>query len=100
MARRAIVSVRWVQQTFSVLIQLDHVSRAITDAWLSQRDFLLTREPRFLERYATALQRITPELATLDLLTQHDGDLHERLAGLNSLLASKITDMAANIVQP
>jgi signal transduction histidine kinase len=85
------------QQTRDVLETVDSIRSYVLDAETSQRGFLLTGDPTYLEPYNRALQKTPAELVKLEtvMALQHDGTA--QVAVLTRLVRRKFADMADSI---
>jgi PAS domain S-box-containing protein len=90
---RAEAADRWVDHTQQVIIAIGNLMASATDAESSQRAFLLTTDPGFLERYDRAVRDVWQHFSNLQIVTSDnpiqqswltvlDGQLHARLAVL------------------
>jgi signal transduction histidine kinase len=86
-------SIRWVYHTEEVIIALQDLLTAITDAESSQRGFLLTGDWAFRTHYARMRDQVPGKLAHLQELTQDNGRQQDSLRQLSASIQARITDM-------
>ena len=95
--RRTLDAEGWSMETVEVLDGADRVLAGVVDGETSQRGFLLTGEPRYLEPYEVATARLPGDLARLRLLTAGDRDQDDRVAALEDLISQKFTEIDRTI---
>jgi PAS domain S-box-containing protein len=96
-ARRLVGESEEVQHTTQVLIELDAVLSAMTDAETGQRGFLITGDERYLAPYLTATGATETHLETLKTLTNDDTRRRQLLDSLVPLIAETFVELRETI---
>jgi len=96
-ARRLVGESEEVQHTTQVLIELDAVLSAMTDAETGQRGFLITGDERYLAPYLTATGATETHLETLKTLTNDDTRRRRLLDSLVPLIAETFVELRETI---
>jgi PAS domain S-box-containing protein len=96
-ARRLVGESEEVQHTTQVLIELDAVLSAMTDAETGQRGFLITGDERYLAPYLTATGATEAHLETLKTLTNDDARRRQLLDSLVPLIAETFVELRETI---
>lgn len=65
-----LASSRWVDHTYSVIVQINLLFSGLKDAETAQRGFLLTNDEKFLESYHKAIATLPNAILQLKLLTK------------------------------
>ncbi|OAM52067.1 histidine kinase [Methylovorus sp. MM2] len=92
-----IASSRWVDHTYSVLLQLNVALSELKDAETGQRGYLLTNNERFLEPYNKALHNLPKEIALLKQLTINNKPQYEAVLTFSDLVKSKLRYLELSI---
>ena len=87
----------WVDHTHLVLIRLENVFSALKDAESSQRGYLLTGDPTFLEPLRGAQPRTLAHQRALDSLTADNPAQQRRLDTLRTLIAIRYELIKINL---
>lgn len=84
---------RWIRHTDEVLISLEQVTLQIALAESSQRGFIITNDPKYLDRYKVVIGRIDPALIRIrDLVRDNPGE-QERLDALRTAIEPRLAEM-------
>ena len=67
------------------------------DAETGQRGYLLTGEKSYLEPYRQAAAALSGQLARIDEMTAHEGELAQQVDGIKDALAQKQAELAETI---
>lgn len=97
--RRLETANRMVATSLEVQSTLHEVRALVVDAETSQRGYLLTGKPDYLDPYRAALPRIDERFKRLrELMTAHGGaDQRERVARFNNLIGKRLNELEATI---
>ena len=87
----------WVEHTQEVLLELSTIELLLKDAESSQRGFLYTEEPKYLEPYDTALVQLGPHLNKLQELVANNQQEEELLSTLLHLVDQKRYELSHTI---
>jgi methyl-accepting chemotaxis protein len=90
-------SADWVAHTHKVKETLAEVLSALKDGETGQRGFLLTGEERYLEPYSNAVKVLDGYIQDLRQLTADNQNQQKRLTTLQSLVSTKLTELAETI---
>jgi protein-histidine pros-kinase len=96
-ARRLVDESEGVQHTTQILIELDAVLSAMTDAETGQRGFLITGDERYLAPYLSATGAAETHLETLKTLTNDDTRRRRLLDSLVPLTAETFVELRETI---
>ncbi len=83
----------WVAHTREVLTGLENVLSLAKDAETGQRGFVITGEPRYLERYNAALAAIDKQVDDLERLTEDNPHQQARFPELRGHIAAKLKEL-------
>ena len=83
-----------VNRTYEVRNQARELTSALSEAESSQRGYLLTRDPSYLEPYHGAAASIDARLLSLSALTNGDPRQAERVKAIASEVVTKAAEMA------
>jgi PAS domain S-box-containing protein len=97
LARETRIAIRGVQHTFKVLLAIDQLGVALTEAETGQRGYLLTGDARYLEPYEAAVPRVAPAVAELRRLTADNPSAQQRVAQIEALVPTKLAEMALTV---
>ena len=89
-ARRALEAGEWVAHTHEVLARLDALQSTLIDVEASQRGYVITGAPRFLEPYDAATGRVARDLTLLRNLTRDNPRQQARLDSLAPVVDARI----------
>jgi signal transduction histidine kinase len=92
-----VTSSRWVDHTYTVLIQLDKVTADIKEAESSERGYLLTNDPHFFRLYEEAAQRLPADMKKLQILTVDNPMQQRQVTAFNARVQDKIDSIHAII---
>jgi signal transduction histidine kinase len=92
-----VTSSRWVDHTYTVLIQLDKVTADIKEAESSERGYLLTNDLHFFRLYEEAAQRLPADMKNLQRLTVDNPLQQRQVAAFNARVQDKIDSIHAII---
>lgn len=87
----------WVMHTHRVLEILQATVSTLTDAETSQRGFVITADPAYLEPYQAAVSELEKNLTRLGEITTDNIEQQERLPRLKALTDRRIELLAENI---
>jgi methyl-accepting chemotaxis protein len=87
----------WVTHTHKVLEGIAEVRSTVKDAETSQRGYIITGENRYLEPYQLAVRVVDRQIQDLKDLTADNRDQQRRLATLQTLAASKFSELKETI---
>lgn len=103
----AVISLRSSQQLVANRQQVIHTMEVLTstelllsllkDAETGQRGYLLVEDPRYLEPYLSAVQRLKPALHRLRELTTDNAVQQERLDRLDALVQGKLEELSRTL---
>ncbi len=82
-----------VRHSNEVLLTLEQIESAMTDAETGQRGFIITGRDEYLQPFDNALERIGVLIDNAKSLTQDDANQQARIAPLESLIAEKINEL-------
>ncbi|MEI9893181.1 MAG: PAS domain S-box protein [Chthoniobacter sp.] len=94
---RMLSTLRWVDHTREVRLELEHALVGIVDAETAERGYLLTGKEPFLESFAPSLDRTHQSIEALRTLTDDNPEQQQRLDRLVPLLEKKIARMRDQI---
>jgi diguanylate cyclase (GGDEF)-like protein len=83
----------WVHHTYKVIETLDETSSGLTEAESSQRGYLITGQPSYLEPYQKALPRIESYLAEIESLTTDNSKQQLRLTALRTAIHKRLATL-------
>lgn len=97
--RRLETANRLTGAALEIQASLNEVLALVVDAETSQRGYLLTGQPEYLDPYRAALPRIEQRFARLRTLVVAHGDAvqRERVARFNNLIGKKLNELEATI---
>jgi PAS domain S-box-containing protein len=95
--RSLVQSSERVTRMREVLARSSHIDALLSDAETSQRGFLITGDPVYLEAYESAAASLPGEIDSLRAATRGDPRQAERVGRLNNLAATRIQVMEAGI---
>ncbi|WP_041362334.1 CHASE3 domain-containing protein [Methylovorus sp. MP688] len=88
-----VISSRWVDHTYTVLIQLDKVTADIKEAESSERGYLLTNDMHFFRLYEQAAQKLPADMQKLQMLTDDNPVQQRQVAAFNARVQDKINSI-------
>jgi CHASE3 domain sensor protein len=80
----------WVSHTHQVLLALEDVMAAVTEAETEQRGYLITEDEKYLALYTTAVARVDEQIGEVERLTQDNSRQQARIPMLRSRVAAKL----------
>jgi PAS domain S-box-containing protein len=86
-----------VQHSRALLQQIEQTLSSVRDAESSQRGFVLTGNPEYLEAYNAAVGTLPTELATLSAMVATEPVLRTRVASLSDLIAEKLAELKETV---
>jgi CHASE3 domain sensor protein len=86
-----------VQHSREVLEQIEQVLAYVRDAESSQRGFLLTGNPEYLEPYKTAIRSLPGSLAALRAAVDSEPAQRTRVASLTNLISEKMGELERTV---
>jgi CheY-like chemotaxis protein/CHASE3 domain sensor protein/nitrogen-specific signal transduction histidine kinase len=92
-------SARWVSHTLAVKTRLASLLSSIKDAESSQRGYLLTGRPEYLEPFESAIKTVPAELKALAELIADNAAQISRLAELDAVVREKLAELRETIEQ-
>ena len=92
-----VTSSRWVDHTYTVLIQLDKVTADIKEAESSERGYLLTNDLHFLRLYEQATQKLPTDMKKLQMLTADNPLQQRQVTAFNASVQDKMDSIHAII---
>jgi PAS domain S-box-containing protein len=95
--QRLLEANRWVDHTYQILDQLEHVISVLKDAETGQRGYLLTGQERYLEPYNAATVQIRGDLDSLKTLTADNPAQQEGLKQVQALSSAKLAELQETI---
>ena len=87
----------WVNHTFAVKARIASLLSSVKDAETSQRGYLLTGDPAYLEPFESAAKTLPGELKALAELTVDNAAQHSRMAELDSVVREKLAEVRETI---
>lgn len=81
---------RWVDHTYTVLLQIDKVMSILKDAETGQRGYLLTNDETFLAPYRNAVSELPQQLQTLLRLTEDNQQQHDTILNFRNMVYQKL----------
>jgi signal transduction histidine kinase len=97
-ATQLIESAAKVQHTHTVLKNLTNLFALLVDAEAGRRGYILSGDPKELERYYQAIHTLDPKLSQLQQWTANDPDQKQKLASLQLLIAQRASLAQQSIV--
>ncbi|MDO9713034.1 CHASE3 domain-containing protein [Paracraurococcus lichenis] len=89
----------WVEHSQAVIAEADAVLAGLSDAERSQRDFMLSQDPRALLPYQSAVLRVGTSIAALERLTAQGAPPVVPLERLWSVADRRLADLADKVQQ-
>jgi signal transduction histidine kinase len=86
-----------VAQTYQVIEKLQEVIADLSDAETGHRDFIITGNRSYLERYDAAVNETEKDVATLKGLTRDHPEQQKRLAGIEPIIAERLAALRDGI---
>lgn len=86
-----------VQHNRQLLQQVEDTMSSIRDAESSQRGFLLTGDPEYLDAYKAAVNTLPSELSALRASVANEPALRTRVETLSSLIAEKLSELKETV---
>ncbi len=96
-ARKFMEVSKWVTHTNEVLTGIKSVVSVVAEAESSQRGYLLTRAPVFLQEYKSATASIQPAINYIATLTRDSQTQQDKINMLRGYADSRITTMAKTL---
>ena len=90
-------STRWVRHTYEVLTSLETTKSLLKEAETGQRGYIITGDPRYLERYSGSVDRIIPSFGRLFELTPDNPAQQARLRAMEKAARAKLDEMQSVI---
>jgi PAS domain S-box-containing protein len=87
----------WVAHSKEVLLGLSQTESLMEDAETSQRGFLYTGDPKYLEPYNRAVNQVKPNLEKLAQLTADNPRQQKRISELRNFAQAKLEELAQTI---
>lgn len=87
---------QWVERTKDVILEIERVLTAVSDAETAQRGFLLTERIAYLAPYDAAMAAAINAVARADALMTNPGQ-KARVATLRGLIAKKFDELEATL---
>jgi two-component system, sensor histidine kinase and response regulator len=87
-------STRWVRHTYEVLNGLETTKSLLKDAETGQRGYIITGDPKYLERYSGSAGKVAPTLDRLLTLTQDNPSQQARLRAFRGATRAKLSELA------
>jgi signal transduction histidine kinase/ActR/RegA family two-component response regulator len=87
----------WVDHTHEIMAALEQLVSTIKGAETSQRGFLITGNPTYLEPYNDALADYEKILSRIESLTSDNPHQQERIHRLKGLIAGRLDTLSQNI---
>lgn len=87
---RLLLNEFWVQHTWRVISQVELVTSVVGDAGSGLRGYTATHDPRYLEPYQRAQQRLPGLLDQLDRLTKDNPSQRERVAAVRRSVEQRL----------
>lgn len=88
---------QWMTHTTDVMLEISQIGSALKDAETGQRGFLYTSDPRYLTPYQAAVASVSAHQQKLQQLTSDNPGQKERVLQLNSLISTKLDELAQTI---
>lgn len=88
---------RDVTQTYAVRTAARELTNALSQAEASQRGFLLTQDPQFVENYNLAVSSIDRRVDAILQMTAEDIDQSRRMESIVGDIAAKMAEMARTV---
>ncbi|MCB5207731.1 sensor histidine kinase [Methylovorus mays] len=88
-----VASSRWVDHTYTVLIQLDKVTAGIKEAESSERGYLLTNDPHFFHLYEEVVHKLPADMQKLQSLTADNPIQQRQVVAFNARVQNKLDSM-------
>ena len=82
-------STEWVRHTYEVLIRLENTKSLLKDAETGQRGYIVTGDPKYLERYTGSVDRVLPSFERLYSLTLDNSAQQARLHAMEKVSRAK-----------
>jgi len=82
-----------VTETYAVRNAARELTNALSQAEASQRGYLLTRDPQFLDPYLQAVSSIDSRVEALMAMTADDADQSERMRSITGEISGKVAEM-------
>ena len=96
-ARRWIDNDRLVPRIHAERAELGSLLAAIEEAQAAEREYLLTRDARYLARYGEARDRLRKAFAGLRRLTANDAGQRTRLDALTPKIVAKLSELRSSV---
>ncbi|GFO56907.1 hypothetical protein GMSM_39140 [Geomonas sp. Red276] len=83
----------WVTHTYTVIAEVNQLGAALTEAETSQRGYLITGSPAYLEPYRKALSTIREKRSLLRTLTKDNSNQQMRLDMMDPMIDRKLAQL-------
>jgi PAS domain S-box-containing protein len=90
-------SVRWVQHTFRVLLQIDRISAKLTETETAQRDYLFAGRQDSAQAFVDASTAVPVEIEKLRALTADNARAQKGVEELRALATRRLSEMATTV---
>lgn len=92
-----LVSARWVDHTYKVIISINAVMSELKDAETAQRGFLLTGNEEFLTPYKQAVIKVPEQIERLKSLTHDNPAQYDSIARVEALINFRLNQLKRTI---
>ncbi|MCB4811040.1 CHASE3 domain-containing protein [Methylovorus menthalis] len=92
-----VTSSRWVDHTYTVLIQLDKVTAGLKEAESSERGYLLTNDRHFFRLYEDVVRKLPADMQKLQALTSDNPTQQRQVLAFNARVQDKLDSIHAII---